>query len=179
MTAPLLWLQLFDDKADVLIVRHRWAQFSARTMLACVAVICVWLASRVEQSRRQREAIAELHKLHVAVLYREPGTARDERLDGGERLLGLAFRETVDYVGFQHAARLFHDPQSRAKALSLLPHLRGLKRLSLEGMPVTDQELLSLKRLTDLQKVNLTYTDVTDAGAAELQRALPNCQIVR
>lgn len=161
--------------------KRRWMQFSIGTALACLTLLCAWLAWQVEQARRQREAIAELHKLHVAVLYREPSSGRGEPFDGGisQQGLGLAFRESVDYVGFQHAHRLFDDPQDRARALSLLHHLQGLKRLSLEGMPVTDDELLSLKRLTGLRKVNLMYTAVTDAGAVELRKALPHCEIMR
>jgi len=36
-----------------------------------------------------------------------------------------------------------------------------------------------LKGLTKLQGLNLGNTQVTDAGVAELQKALPNCEIMR
>lgn len=161
--------------------KRRWIQFSFGTMLTCLTLFCVWLAWQVEQARLQRKAITELHKLRVAVLYREPGSALSEPFAGGVRqqLLGMAYRDPVDYVGFQHAHKLFDDPQARAMALSLLHHLRGLKRVSLEGMPVTDKELTALSRLTGLQKLNLMYTEVTDAGIAELRKALPSCEIMR
>jgi hypothetical protein len=94
-------------------------------------------------------------------------------------LLGLAYREPVAYVGLQHDHEMFHDPQRIGKALSLLPHLRGLQRLSLEGMPITDKELVHLKPLADLRKLNLMYTQVSDAAVAELRQSLPNCEIVR
>jgi hypothetical protein len=36
-----------------------------------------------------------------------------------------------------------------------------------------------IKRLTQLHDVNVNRSQVTDAGVAELHRALPNCQISR
>lgn len=161
--------------------KWRWMQFTLRSLLVGVSVFCAWLAWHVELARRQREAINELHELHVAVLYRDPGAGGSERGDWGfaKRLFGMAYREPVEYIGLQHAHEMFHDPQRLERALSLLPHLRGLKWLSLEGMPITDTRLASLKPLTGLRKLNLTYTSVTDAGVAELRQALPNCEIVR
>lgn len=61
-----------------------------------------------------------------------------------------------------------------------LVHLTGftkLEYLSLENTQVTDaglEHLASLKRLIHL---NVSDTQVTDVGVAELQKALPNCQI--
>ena len=161
--------------------KRRWAQFSLGTLFIGITVFCAWLAWRVELARRQQEAVVELHKLHVAVLYSDPGAGRSESRDSSfvKRLLGMAYREPVEYIGLHHAHEMFHDPQRLERALSLLPHLRGLKRLNLEGMPVTDQELVYLKPLADLRKLNLTYTGVTDAGIAELRQALPNCEIIR
>lgn len=161
--------------------KQRWMQFSIRAMLIAVTILCAWLSWQVEQARRQREAINELHKLHVAVLYRDPAAGRgEERNSGGATsLLGIAYREPVEYVGLHHAHEMFHDPQQIKKALSLLADLRGLKNLNMEGMPITDKDVMYLKRLTDLRKLNLSYTEVTNTGLAELQQALPNCQIMR
>jgi hypothetical protein len=36
-----------------------------------------------------------------------------------------------------------------------------------------------LKGLTNLQELSLYYTKVTDAGVANLQKALPNCKIAK
>jgi hypothetical protein len=161
--------------------KRRWAQFSLGTLFISITVFCVWLAWRVELARRQREAINELHKLHVAVMYSDLGSRRGESRESAfaSRLLGMAYREPVEYVGLHLAHELFHDPQRLEKALSLLPHLRGLKRLNLEAMPITDKELERVKPLTNLRKLNLSYTAVTDTGVAELRRALPHCEIVR
>ncbi|MEE3369040.1 MAG: hypothetical protein VX346_06840 [Planctomycetota bacterium] len=42
---------------------------------------------------------------------------------------------------------------------------------------ITDAGLIQLKELNSLQSLELDDNQVTDAGVAELQRALPNCEI--
>jgi internalin A len=46
-------------------------------------------------------------------------------------------------------------------------------------MPVTDAGLKELAGMKGLQSLELYGTKVTDAGAAELQKALPTLTIVR
>lgn len=160
--------------------KRRRLQFSLATLLAGVTACCVWLAWQVELARRQKYAVNELHKLHVAVIYRLPESGRSAAEDRlARRLLGATYREPVEYVGFGSAHNLFHDPRALKRALSFLPSLRRLRRLSLEGLPLNDEDLDSLTSLSDLAKVDLRYTAVTDAGVAELHRALPRCEIVQ
>jgi hypothetical protein len=62
-----------------------------------------------------------------------------------------------------------------------LAHLRGLPQLSelsLENAPVTDTGLSYLRGLTALQLLLVRNSHVTAAGAAELQEALPYCEVV-
>ena len=61
-----------------------------------------------------------------------------------------------------------------------LVHLKGLtklKSLSLAKTLITDAGLVHLKGLAKLEMLSLYGTKVTDAGVAELQKALPNCEI--
>jgi hypothetical protein len=44
---------------------------------------------------------------------------------------------------------------------------------------VTDAGLESLKGLTQLHELYLWGPKITDAGVKDLQKALPNCKIVR
>jgi hypothetical protein len=44
---------------------------------------------------------------------------------------------------------------------------------------VTDAGLKELAGLKSLQSLDLSRTKVTDAGLKELQKALPDCEIVR
>ena len=60
-----------------------------------------------------------------------------------------------------------------------LVHLKGLtalKDLELIGTQITDAGLVHLKGLTKLQSLDLPK-QITDAGVADLQKALPNCKI--
>ena len=49
--------------------------------------------------------------------------------------------------------------------------------LRLIGWRITDAGLVHLKELTSLETLTLSETQVTDAGVAELQQALPDCKI--
>ena len=44
---------------------------------------------------------------------------------------------------------------------------------------ITDAGLVYLKGLTNLQYLNLGFTKITDAGVADLQKALPDCKIYK
>ena len=62
-------------------------------------------------------------------------------------------------------------------------HLRALTNLqSLDLMEtqITDAGLVHLKNLTNLKDLSLAgCKNITDSGVAELQKALPNCEISR
>ena len=63
-----------------------------------------------------------------------------------------------------------------------LVHLKGmtnLQNLQLLETRITDAGLVHLKGLTGLQTLGLRGTQVTDQGVADLQKALPNCEIVK
>jgi len=60
-----------------------------------------------------------------------------------------------------------------------LKGLTNLQSLDLYDTQVTDAGLVHLAGLTNLGWLYLHGTQVTDAGVAELQKALPNCVIIR
>jgi len=57
--------------------------------------------------------------------------------------------------------------------------LVGLKCFNAWRTQVTDAWLVHLAGLTNLKGLDLRFTQVTDAGLAELEKALPNCDISR
>jgi hypothetical protein len=59
-----------------------------------------------------------------------------------------------------------------------LAGLKELQRLSLSP-EVTDAGLKVLAGLKGLQTLHVNDTKVTDAGVREVQRALPNCKIIK
>jgi Leucine-rich repeat (LRR) protein len=90
----------------------------------------------------------------------------DEEL---EHLKGLAKLQTLDLAVNTYItdAGLVH-----------LKGLTGLQTLDLRLTKITDAGLVHLKGMIKLQKLNLAFTKVTGAGVADLQKALPNCDIV-
>ena len=62
--------------------------------------------------------------------------------------------------------------------LACLDDLHTLWCLSLANTKITDAGLQHLKTLK-LQVVCVTGCHVTDVGVADLQKALPNCEIIR
>jgi hypothetical protein len=49
--------------------------------------------------------------------------------------------------------------------------------LNLNSTKISDVELRKLKAFPQLRDLSLNNTNVTDAGVADLQKALPNCKI--
>jgi hypothetical protein len=65
------------------------------------------------------------------------------------------------------------------KGLARLKGLTGLQHLCLRDTKVTDKGLQSLKGLTALRRLELDRTKVTAAGVRDLQKALPQLQVIR
>jgi hypothetical protein len=60
------------------------------------------------------------------------------------------------------------------EGLMMLPLLRTL---NLSGIPVTDAAISELKQMQSVRVFELHGTQITQAGAAELQEALPDCVV--
>ena len=69
----------------------------------------------------------------------------------------------------------------RSRGVLDCQQLLTYRQQAVDGVPETSQigrlGLVHLKGLTNLQELSLYYTKVTDAGVADLQKALPNCGI--
>ena len=52
-----------------------------------------------------------------------------------------------------------------------------LRTLNLTGVPVTDAAIPQLKQIQGVRVFQLYGTQITPAGAAELQAALPECVV--
>jgi hypothetical protein len=60
-----------------------------------------------------------------------------------------------------------------------LQGLTALDTLRLQLPQLTDAGLEYLTRLISLRKLDLRFTQVTDDGANELRKALPDCRVYR
>ena len=121
----------------------------------------------------QNTAVTEAGLVHLAaltnltVLNVRPSQITDIYL---EHLKGFTRLEKLDLSGTQITdAGLVH-----------LKGMRDLQQLDLMSTKVTDAGLIHLKPLTSLKQLVLDgCTTLTNAGVAELQRALPDCKITK
>jgi hypothetical protein len=73
--------------------------------------------------------------------------------------------------------RLERCPKLTGTGLKHLATLPVLRQLALDGTPLDDTAVPSLKLLSSVRILNLKNTKLTAAGIAELQKALPKCAI--
>ena len=169
----------------------RWFQYSLRTLLVVLtlgAIICSWLAVKLQQAKREREAAAAITELGGKMRwYAEP--SRPEWL---RKLLGGDLFMRVEEV--QVSGDTDQDWQN-LKALS------RLRVLDLDGTNITDKGLENLRGLNLLQILRISHTDISDnglesikglsqlqalylpgkitpEGIEKLKSALPNCNII-
>lgn len=156
--------------------KRRWYRFSLRTLLVIVLMAAVglsWLAVKMEQAKRQREAVTAIEELGGIAIYHEgfeDPYGHIELYSQLCNLLGYDFFNNVTGVTLR-GTRVRNDQLIIAKAL------RRLRYLCLDNTAITDAGLARLSGLTHLKKLFLRDTRVTDEGVKELRRALPNCQI--
>ena len=142
--------------------RRRWYQFSLRTLLIVVTLSAVplgWFAWKVEQGRRQerreRPVIAWVEKM------------------GGSVQFGGGWVDSWFGLG-----KLFVNLEStQVRDLSPLVELKNLQALKLSNTQIGD--LSSLAELKNLVCLELDSTQVNDEQVQTLEKALPNCHIVR
>lgn len=86
----------------------------------------------------------------------------------------------IDLLGedyFLHIETVFFSEEGTDEDLVLLKGLTQLERLNIQNSQVTDAGLEHVKGLTTLKWIDLHNTRVTNDGVQRLQRMLPNCKI--
>ena len=159
-----------------LVFRLRF-QFSIRSLLVMVVVVaipCSWLAVELKKAGEQREALEAIGKLEGWVTYdywRASGNTMRV-----EPPTPAWLRSVLGDDFFRTIVFVKYYPVTYAD-LEHLKRLRQLQTLDLYHTEVTDAALEHLKGLSQLRVLRLNGTKVTDAGVKKLQQALPNCQI--
>jgi hypothetical protein len=151
--------------------RYLW--FVVRVLIILVLVLGIWLVWIVHLAQVQHEAVAAIEKDGGTVLY-------DWEWNNGHSVPGgqpraprwLVAQIGVDFFGHVTAVK------SRSPSLAQVRRLTGLQTLHVISLPVSDDELEHLKGLTNLSELDLRGTQVSDAGAKELRRALPGLKLV-
>jgi hypothetical protein len=160
--------------------KRRWFQFRLRTLFVVVAVVALplgWLSWRIEHKRRERAAVAAIEELGGLALYEWQlgrfGIPNPPGPPWLRRLFGDDFFGNVKVV-FLDSNEILADGD-----LVHLTAFANLESLIIRSSKLTDAGLIHLKGLRSMFNLSLECECLTDNGVADLQRALPNCDINR
>lgn len=171
---------------------RRWFQFSLRTLLVVMTVLCLgpggYVAYEQGKVRKQQGAVAAIDKLGGFVFYDEKAPARSgvTRLILGDDSCGNV--DGVDFNPLKTENRQITDADLRHLksfprlnylalkncrqitdvGLGELSGLANLQYLYLNDTPITDAGLVHLSGLTNLGELSLTHTQVTGPGLVQL-----------
>jgi len=172
--------------------KRRWFQFSLRTLLVVLTVLCLgpggYVAYEQGKVRKQQGAVAAIERLGGYVFYdeRPPRRLGLTRVILGDDTVGNV--NGVDFNPLKTENRKITDADLRhLRSFPLLDHLvlkncrqitdGGLAELSglpnlrylyLNDTPVTDAGLVHLAGLGNLEELSLTHTQVTGPGLIHL-----------
>ena len=154
-------------------LKRRWYQFSLKTLLIVISVMCVgfaWIGWRMQRARTNRnepveEAVASIQESggNVQRDYEElrPQTWLEELFDDPG--------DPDDPVRVWETEVTFHGFNVTNAGLERLKDLKNLRSLVLSGSNVTNAGLERLKDLKNLEMLFLYDTQVTDAGLEHLK----------
>jgi hypothetical protein len=158
---------------------RRFLQFSLRALLVFVLLVSVgmsWFAVKLEKARRQRQAVEVIGKAEVigtaggGILHEYEWPDTSAHPPDPEWVRTFLGDDFLFDVVWVSVVEDFGDDDVRH-----LKVLTNLVRLDLSGTQVTDAGLEHLERLTNLTDLYLSGTQVTDAGLGHL-RGLTNLE---
>lgn len=181
------------------LLRRRWYQFSLRGLLISMTLLSVVLGLIVNRiilpAQRQRAAVQIVDRIGNGwVIYADSQTKEDGLTTWLREWLPRDCFDAVETVALcdpsvtdvelrsfgslpKLQTLIVGNTQVTDAGLAHLSRSTHLQRLLLDNTKVTDAGLTHLRGLTQLEYLSLNFSQVTDAGVAELQTALPNCQI--
>ena len=155
----------------------RWFQFSLRALLVFVLLVSIgmsWLGVKMDQARKRREAVEAIERAGGGVTYDYQSGNRS-----AEPPVPKWARATFgDDFFFDVIAVWANEADFGDDEAVYLKRLTNLSILDLSGTQVTDAGLEHLKGLTNLWQLYLSGTQVTTKGVESLRQALPNCTII-
>ena len=167
--------------------RRRIPQYSLRTALCALTLVCIWLGVETCRARRQKRAMERIDQLGGSVFYDyEVG-----ELDGSGRGCGInpwaepsVARWLIRLCGVDLFARPaavdfeFSTERIDDSTIKILRDLPALKCLHLGGTDLTARSAELLASLRNLRFVRLPHTMSTD-DVHRVQKRLPRCIVVR
>jgi hypothetical protein len=164
-----------------LMPKRSWFQFSLKTMLVAMTLICLGPGGYVSYHQgKAREQIAALKTVNQnGGYFGDLGFNQESRSPLARVILGDDHAARFTLVHFFQSlpdGRTFTFQNDCLRHLAKLPKI---KDVDLSDIAVSDAGLVHLARLKNLKTLSLKNTKVTDAGVAQLQEELPDCRITR
>ena len=182
--------------------KRRWYQYSLRTLMICVtlfAVACSWFAVKMQQAKKQREAVEKLLKSGGTVLYdyecdksghinskfgNPPGPEWLRKILGNDlftnvtgadlRNAGISDATLLYLTRLPHLTSLClrYYPGTDLKRFTGFPHL---KTLWIMGSRISDEGLDNMRMFSQLESLCLADAQITNSGLNNLQE-MPQLQ---
>ena len=159
--------------------RRRWLRYSLIALLVLVVSAGIgisWIAHRMQRSMRQHEAVE-------AIVNTGGGVRFDFEIDQSGNPLADAAPPGPAWlrywVGDDLGTNVVEAEVQTDNALENIKDLPQLRQLHLFSKGITDAGLEHLEQMNQLEALYLEKTLVTEQGVRKLQKALPNCRIIR
>lgn len=178
-------------------IQRRWYQYSLRTLMIVVtlfAVACSWLAVKMQQAKRQREAVETIEKLGGMVCYdyewdsgsgyrikgaKPPGPAWLRKVLGDDIFCSVNFvdiHETYLDTVMEHLKKLNYLKWLALRGATndglkhIIKELSQLQYLSLWENKFTNEGLEKLNDMKKLQHIDLALSQTTKTSMEHLQK---------
>lgn len=146
----------------LLTPNRRWARFSLGTMFVVVTGLCVWLAIVVNRAHRQRDAVAAIKVWGGRIEF------DDERRNHKSSPLHDGLRVLLGDDDAAHVVRVRLPSNWETMERKFEGTFMGRSHVT-SGPVVDDDGLRKVAELASLQNLTLSWTDIGDAGMANLQ----------
>ncbi len=152
--------------------RRRWFRISLRTLLLLVTLLCIWLGVKVNQARRQKEAIAALKSIGLRIDFYHQRRDQGFPDSSAEPPAPTWLRQITGDDFFQRVCSLggnnpdFTD--DHAAHLSALDHLMYL---TIGDSPASDEALAQIGNTSSLEIVHFFNTPVGDCFVGRLAKS--------
>ena len=120
--------------------RRRYLQFSLRTFLVLLTLVCVWFGWQVNRVNRQRKAVAWVLQMDGSVVY-------DSQYDDEGNTIADAKPTSPEWLrDFYHQVVDVTFPDTQVSNLTPLANLKSLERLTLYNTPVSEEQITKLRQ---------------------------------
>jgi len=145
---------------------RRFFRYSLRTLFVVVTVFCVWVGITAKRARDQKYAVETIREMGGWVFY-------EHQLD--DRPMTI----TINGKLYDRGGIPARPGPAWLRQIIGDEYFTTVNLVGMRGPQFNDASLEVVKLLTDLKRLALYDTKITNEGLKKLQKALPNCKMIR